>query len=282
MSINLDLVARLERNATSSYIKAVTIYLKLLTNIIENPKEEKFRRFKKSNQRISKELLNIDGMQELVTDSGFVLEGDEFVLLRGGLGVVAKLKSYRDFFQKRLDLVNNPSALSTSAAIKVPSKGAIQKNAVSSVPATIKILADKPFHERIRFPPALQSTNNFLRQLEQISDSVMQYEDSLLQQSALKLIPMERLKANALEKLRKLQKLIQSKVIAEDEPPLDDLILEELATWFKNDFFKWVNAMPCRVCKNESTDAIGTRLENGVRIEVRSIIFSTCSNLKPM
>lgn len=271
MSINLDLVARIERNSRSSFVNGVTIYLKLLTNIIDNPKEEKFRRFKRTNQRISKELLSLDGMEELVTSSGFELDGEEFVLLRGGLGVISKLKSYRDFFQKRLDIVGqSPSASNRSAETITPSKGAVQKPS-KPVSASVKIRVSKPFHERIRFPPALHSTNNFLRQLEQISDSVMQYEDPLLQQSALEIIPLEKLKSNALEKMRKLQKLIQSKAIDEEEPPLDDLILEELAAWFKNNFFTWINAMPCRVCKSAETNAIGTRTENGVRIEVRTL-----------
>jgi hypothetical protein len=266
MSVNLDLVARLENNPKSCYVEGVGIYLRLLNNIIDNPNEEKYRRFKRTNQKISRELLSLDGMNQLIFDSGFELDNEEFVLRRGGLGVVNKLKSYRDFFQKRLEMIKQGKATSsvTSAAVK-ETKGAIQKT-TQSIP--IKILADKPFHDRIRFPQILQTNNNFLRQLEQLSDSVMQYEDKLLQQSAIKLMPVEKFKLNALEKLRKLQKMIESKVIDEEEPPLDDLILEELAAWFKNDFFKWVNSMPCRKCKNEGTDAIGTRTENGVRIEV--------------
>lgn len=283
MSINVTLAVRLEANPKDAYVTGVNILVKLLTNVIDNPKDEKYRRFKKTNQRISNELLSLDGMVDMLAESGFELDNDEFVLRRGGLGVISKLKTYRDFFQQRLEIVKqSPSTLTTSADARSSSKGAIQKVASAStksesstppttVPtrvSTVKITATKPFHERIRFPPVLRSENNFLRQLEQLSDSVMQYEDKQLQQSALQLIPSEKLKQQALEKLRKIQKLIKSKVITEAEPPLDDLILEELAEWFKNNFFTWINAMPCRVCKNQGTDAVGTRMEHGVRIEV--------------
>lgn len=264
MSVNLDLAERLEKNPRRSYITGVAIFLKLLSNILDNPKEEKFRKFKKTNQRISSELMSLDGMEQLILDTGFELVNDEFVLLRGGLGVMSKLKNYRDFFQKRLDLVQQSPAQSSSTAV-------IQKVIKKSSPAAVRITTTKPFHERIRFPQIMQTSNNFLRQLEQLSDSVMQYEDPLLQQSALQLIPTEKLKEKAIENLRKLQKMIRSKEIIEDEPPLEDLILEELAAWFKNDFFRWINAMPCRSCENEGTDAVGTRNENGVRVEVSAL-----------
>ena len=278
MSLNLNLVTRLERNPKVLYINGVTILLKLLGNIIENPKDEKYRKFKKTNQRIASDLLSVDGMELLILDAGFELDGEEYVLRRGGLGVINKLKSYRYFFENRLkDIKERPS---TTVLSNDPPTGAIKKatqtlkSPIGKPVARPKIVADKQYHERIRFQQILQTSNNnptleriFLRQIEQLSDSVMQYEDAALQKSALEIMPTEKFKQNAIEKLRKLQKLIKSKEIKEDEPPLEDLILEELAAWFKNDFFTWINAMPCRVCKNDKTDAIGTRMENGVRVE---------------
>lgn len=229
MSVNLDLAARCEKNPKKSYVGALTIFLKLLSNIIENPNQEKFRKFKKSNSRIKNELLSVDGMTELIIDSGFELDDDEFVLRRGGLGVVNKLKMFRDFFQKRLDVLTSSSSSADSATPN--SKGAVQK--VTAHPAPAKIAASKPFHERIRFPQVLKTSNNFLQQLEQLSDSTMQYEDEILQKSALDLMPTEKFRLNAIEKLRQLQKMIKSGEIKDDEPMLDDLILEELAFWFK-------------------------------------------------
>jgi hypothetical protein len=74
MSINLDLTTRLENNPKEKYLNGVAICIKLLDNIVSNPKEEKFRKFKKSNARISNELLILDGMEELILDIGFELD----------------------------------------------------------------------------------------------------------------------------------------------------------------------------------------------------------------
>jgi PUB domain len=272
MSVNLDLTNRLEKNQKVAYINGVTIFLKLLTNIIENPTEEKYRKFKRANQRISNELLSLDGIEEIIVDAGFEVDGDEFVLRRGGLGVISKLKMFRDFFQKRLEVIasSQTTLISPLSSIPSTSTGVIKKvvsPANSSFPA-VRIVADKSFQERIRFPQVLTTTNSFLGRLEHLSDSVMQYEDVSLQNSGLQLMPTEKFRLNAMEKLRKLQKMIKSKEIVEIEPSIDDLILEELAEWFKHEFFTWVNSMPCRRCKNENTHAMGTRIENGVRIEV--------------
>lgn len=56
---------------------------------------------------------------------------------------------------------------------------------------------------------------------------------------------------------------------SDPEPCYDDLLIYELAEWFKSSFFTWVNTLPCKVCKNENTQSVGTVTENGVRIEVR-------------
>lgn len=271
MSIDLDLAKRLEGNSKTAFINGFTIFLKLLNNIIDNPQEEKYRKFKKTNPRISGELLSLDGMEQLILDSGFEIDGDEFILRRGGVGMISKLKNYRDFFQKRLEMMKQSPPTLTSAVPHSSSKGAFQKATAKKKPEPIRILANKPFQERIKFPQVLKTENNFLRQIEQISDSMMQYEDNLLQESALQLIPTEKFKLNAIEKLRKIQKLIITKELTVDEPALQDLILEELAEWFKNSFFTWINTMPCKNCKNPGTDLVGTRSENGVRIEVRNV-----------
>jgi len=277
MSVNLDITNKLEKSPKTVYIGSVTICLKLLDNLIKNPKEEKFRKFKKSNPKIASEMLILDGMEELFIEIGFELDNNELILRRGGLGVINKLKIYRDFLQKRLESIrNNDSASNKSSSLpdkNISSKGALQKVSTEQPvvkakdPVTpIKITACKPFHERISFPQCLKTNNAFLRQLEQLSDSVMQYEDEELKKSALRIMPVEKFKTNAIENLRKFQKLIKQKEITDDEPPLDDFILEELASWFKNNFFTWINNMDCKVCKGE-TIANGTKIVGNVRVE---------------
>ncbi|CAO1321896.1 unnamed protein product [Diamesa tonsa] len=257
-SVNLDLTNRLEKNAKNVYINGVTILLKLMENLINFPSEEKYRKIKKSNVRIKTELLVVDGMIEFLLDIGFKAENDELILKSVNVDL---LKRYRDFFMKRLDHVKSGASSRT---------GAIQKKIAVPVVKTLPchVRASKNFRQRISFPKVLKTSNRFLSELEYFSDSVMQYEDPLLVKSALEIIPVEKLKLNAIEKMRKIQKLIQRKVITDHEPPLEDLILEELAAWFKNDFFTWINNMPCRLCKNDKTQPCGSTVsQDGVRIE---------------
>lgn len=274
MSVNIELVKRLERNDRTQLIAAISIYLKLIGNILEHPNEEKYRKFKKTNPRISKELLNIDGMSDILIDSGFEHDGDQFILRRGGIGSITKLKSYHELFKRRIDDFKElPKSLSISSTV---SKSVIAENVQPKIIKPVKIVASKPFHERITFPKVVKTNNEFLGTLEHLSDSVLQYEDKLLQESALQLMPLERFKLNALEKLRKIQKLIINGEITDPEPPLDDLILEELAFWFKTEFFTWINSAPCRVCNNQNTQPMGTSSMNGLRVEKYFCDTSNC------
>ncbi|CRL00097.1 CLUMA_CG013379, isoform A [Clunio marinus] len=277
MSINIDLVARLEKNSKSSFTVGINIYLKLLKNIINNPSDEKYRRFKKTNQRIMNDLLSLDGMEQLLLDSGFEVDNEEFVLRRGGLGVMSKLKYYMEYYEKRLKDSDVDSSVLAKPLGAIQKKTNVKDSKLEITAGTIK--SSKTFQDRIKFPQVLNTNNEFLKQIEKLSDSVMQYEDDLLKESALQLIPLETLKLKALEKLRKLQKLLKNNSLKEDEPLLDDLILEELTEWFKNRFFTWINSMPCRLCQNKDTNPIGTRIENGVRIESYKCNKTSCNDV---
>lgn len=97
----------------------------------------------------------------------------------------------------------------------------------------------------------------------------MQYEDEQLQHYGKKLIPIERLTENALTKLRSIQKEIMSaKSSSNPELCLRDLILLELVKWFNEEFFTWVNSLPCKKCGNEDVPTKGGYVDNGVRVEV--------------
>lgn len=185
---------------------------------------------------------------------------------------ISNLKFAKDEITKRIEKVKNtPSSSSNSGVIQKKTEEVARKVKVPEVlkpqPA-IQIRSSKTYKEAITFPRVLNTSNSFIQQLETLSDSIMQYEDQLLQESALKLIPLEDLKLKAIRKLRKIQKLISSGVLKENEPLLDELILEELTEWFKSDFFTWINKMPCKVCKNENTKSVGGDVVNGVRVEV--------------
>lgn len=108
----------------------------------------------------------------------------------------------------------------------------------------------------------------------------MQYEDEQLLSVGKKIIPIERLTENATKKLRLIQKEINSNTTCNNpELCLNDLILCELAKWFSEEFFTWVNSLPCKKCGNEDVPTKGGFVENGIRVEVCTllsiIIFTT-------
>lgn len=258
-----SLVLALEHaNGKENYVNGVETLLRLLDNIIREPHNSKFRSVRLENQTIKTKLLAVDGMRELMAEIGYV-ESDGTLTLPATV-VVAKLRKYRDYINERKELVKNPPSMS-STSIERKNETETRKP-VFSAPV---IRAGLSFQKRIAFPKIIASRNQLLQQLELLSDQVMQYEDGQLLQSGKDLIPLEMLRLRAKEKLRRLQKMIKTGTGGSDEEPwMVDLILEELVSWFKADFFRWIDALPCSVCGNQKTQQVDSLVEDGVRVEV--------------
>ncbi|XP_024086209.1 peptide-N(4)-(N-acetyl-beta-glucosaminyl)asparagine amidase isoform X2 [Cimex lectularius] len=78
---------------------------------------------------------------------------------------------------------------------------------------------------------------------------VQQYDSPSLQQKALDMIPKGDISRKASRKMRQLQNaMIKGKVQLDESVEYEKLFLEELAKWFKNDFFKWFNEPKCETC----------------------------------
>lgn len=112
--------------------------------------------------------------------------------------------------------------------------------------------------------------NGFLQNLEYRSDEVQQYEDDRLQYYGRRMIPIGMLSENAIKNMRAVQKqqLSGGKKAGIKDPSYDDWLLVELAKWFNESFFEWVNALPCKVCGKDSSTAKSSLVENNVRVEV--------------
>lgn len=100
----------------------------------------------------------------------------------------------------------------------------------------------------------------------------MQYEDEQLLAAGRQLIPIDELTQRASESYLRIQeessKAVEEGKPAPKEPGIRDLILVELVAWFKNDFFEWVNCLPCKVCGSEESKLSRTVQEGDVRVEV--------------
>ncbi|XP_053684996.1 peptide-N(4)-(N-acetyl-beta-glucosaminyl)asparagine amidase [Sabethes cyaneus] len=266
-----SLVLSLERaNGKESYVTGVETLLRLLDNIIREPQNPKFRSVRLENQTIKAKLLSVGGMRELMAEIGFV-ESDGTLTLPATV-VVAKLRKYRDYINERKELIKNPPTTSSQKPIE-RKEAAEEKKPILSRP---NIRAGLPFQRRIAFPKIISARNQLLQQLELLSDQAMQYEDEELLRSGRDLIPLETLRLRAKEKLRRVQKMIKAGTFDGDEEPwMVDLILEELVAWFKADFFRWVDALPCSVCGNRKTQQTDSLVEDGVRVEV----YKCCNKL---
>lgn len=74
-------LAKIKSNhPAADYKTAVTTLTKLLSNVINNPMEEKYRKVKKSNAAFQKRLGSMTGADEAITSIGFKTVGEEYVL----------------------------------------------------------------------------------------------------------------------------------------------------------------------------------------------------------
>uniref|UniRef100_A0A182Q7B3 Peptide-N(4)-(N-acetyl-beta-glucosaminyl)asparagine amidase n=1 Tax=Anopheles farauti TaxID=69004 RepID=A0A182Q7B3_9DIPT len=282
-ALNQALVLALESNPKESYVVAAETLLRLLDNIIREPQNVKYRTVRIDNPSIREKLLAVDGMKQLMLAIGFIEANGTLTIPSNVL--LANLRRYREFIHERKELIKNPPKRTgksepemvlqpsgSSATVKQPQQQAQQKQ-----PPVIK--SSRPFLARIEFPRVVQGNNSLLRQLELLSDQVMQYEDELLLASAKNLIPIDTLTARAKSKLTQWKRLLETNPRPEQttkEPSEEDLLLEELTAWFRADFFTWVNALPCTVCANESTQLVRSMVEDGVRVE----IYRCCGQLR--
>lgn len=105
---------------------------------------------------------------------------------------------------------------------------------------------------------------------------MQQYEDDRLQYYGRRMIPIGLLGENAIKNMRAIQKqqLSSSKnVKINDDPSYEDWLLVELTKWFNEQFFEWVNALPCKVCGKDTSTAKSSLVENDVRVEVCELNF---------
>ncbi|CAO3629270.1 unnamed protein product [Cunninghamella blakesleeana] len=86
----------------------------------------------------------------------------------------------------------------------------------------------------------INSNIPFLRDIKANSDRAKCYENSQLLEQALNIIPVHILYEEAGKKCN-----------TEDE--LEDQVIKQLLHWFKNDFFKWVDNLPCESCGSSNT-----------------------------
>lgn len=254
--VNYDMLSAMEKSCSKEkFLGGLEILLKLLTNIINDPSNSKYRSFKLENKTIKEKVLCISGMHDFLKGLGFVESSGTMTL--NDTVLINDIRMSRDSIQSRYDALKKGGA--TGAA-----------DVVKAGPSKIPVEGRPKFHGKfsgnaIKYPGD-SSSHPFLVNIDELLNQVLSYEDTALREFGRSLIPEEKLKMETLGRMRIIQKAIKSGN-KKEEPVYEDLFIVVLTEWFNRSFFTWVNNVPCQVCGSE----IGTRqtsyVENGIRVE---------------
>ncbi|MEE6509773.1 hypothetical protein FKM82_027779, partial [Ascaphus truei] len=231
-------VAELCQNEQQVFMDASQLLTIYADNILRSPNEEKYRSIRIGNSAFSSRLLPVRGAVECLFEMGFE-EGETHIVFPKKASV-EKLRKVRDIIaaerNKRLDgsKVTQPAETSTQPA---PSKPIAPNSSPLSRPLPTADAASNFLASEIKFFKTFQSN----------SQHVLLYEIPELQQKALAHIPVSEMKERA------QKKLLEAKRIEPDTTVTgEDFLLLELLRWYKENFFKWVNSLPCSRCGGQT------------------------------
>ncbi|OCT75874.1 peptide-N(4)-(N-acetyl-beta-glucosaminyl)asparagine amidase [Xenopus laevis] len=243
-------VAELCQNKRQEFLDASQLLLTYADNILRSPNEEKYRSIRIGNTAFSTRLLPVRGAIECLFEMGF--EEGETHLVFPKMASVEKLRKVRDHIatERNSRMTGaNPTPPATSSTPPSFSRTPVP----NAVPPSIPLQATEDISN------FLASEVRYLKTLQSNSQRVLIYEEPELQQKALQKIPVSDLKTRA------QKNLIEAKSLDSDTSViLEDFLLLELLRWFKQDFFQWVNSLPCSRCggDTQARDALSPSAED--------------------
>lgn len=237
-------VSELCQNGRDTFLEASRLLLAYADNILRNPSEEKYRLIRIGNPAFSTRLLPVRGAVECLFEMGFQ-EGETHLIFPKEASI-EQLRKIRDLIagerSSRLNESNqihrpgsSEAVASTQAAAHQPSRPADPVRAPAQQQLETSLVQ------------SLEMAASILKALQSNFEHVLVYEDPSLQQKALASIPLQQLKGKAQRKLAQATSLDKGAHVNED-----DFLLLELLNWFKNDFFHWVNSLPCSRCGGQT------------------------------
>ncbi|KAL1512924.1 hypothetical protein ABEB36_002425 [Hypothenemus hampei] len=235
MDIDL-LIKKLNENLNATTFRAVTSLIKILSYVQEhdNVSEVFFNKTNDDMQMIVKSTLGLRILEQL----GFS-EQDEFYVypIYACRDVLNDVK-HALVLWKTTAIQNLPEEISNTRMMKASS--------CRSSNFIVK-REDSPFY--------FKHTHPFFRRIEQIFARCLRYSNVNLLQRARRIIPILALEAKAQTEFRLLQ--IKMKKLAHTENPpvlsIQDVLLVALVSWFKNNFFSWVDSPLCDKCNGTTT-----------------------------
>ena len=248
--VDTSIVELLRDNTEEVKKDAADILVKLLSNIIADPNNMKYRQVKLANKKIEEKLLPASGAFEILFSVGFE-EAEEQLILPLSSNV-RTLEKFRDAI-KNID----KKSVVVEAARPAQSVAAPQPVAAATVaPSQSSVLLQ---------PGALAREREFLGRLVSCLAHMDAFEGAaaqvsvalvvaniiprhlyllFLQQKALSVMPVEQLKKAAKTKFETAK--TADPTLSEDL--FDDILLLEMKEWFKTDFFSWVDSPACPSC----------------------------------
>ncbi|XP_066848018.1 peptide-N(4)-(N-acetyl-beta-glucosaminyl)asparagine amidase isoform X2 [Anser cygnoides] len=237
-------VSELCQNGRDTFLEASRLLLAYADNILRNPYEEKYRLIRIGNPAFSTRLLPVRGAVECLFEMGFQ-EGETHLIFPKEASI-EQLRKIRDLIagerSSRLNESNQIHRPGPSEAVASTQTAAHQP----SRPAD-PVRAPAQHQLETSLVQSLEMAANILKALQSNFEHVLVYEDPSLQQKALASIPLQQLKGKAQKKLAQATRLDKGVHVNED-----DFLLLELLNWFKNDFFHWVNSLPCSRCGGQT------------------------------
>ncbi|XP_030269017.1 peptide-N(4)-(N-acetyl-beta-glucosaminyl)asparagine amidase isoform X2 [Sparus aurata] len=235
-------VTTLCENPNDIFLDAAKLLLTYADNILRYPNEEKYRSIRIGNPTFSTKLLPTKGAVECLFEMGFK-EADTHLVLPKSASV-EQLKLIRESIAAERDqrLHGGQPVQPTARATMASASASESSAAASSQP-------DTPSPPQ---PSSLESSMSFFVTLQSNLQHVMLYENPELQQKARSIIPHQQLFSTAQDKLTEAKEADPDCHLA-----IEDFLVLELLRWFKQDFFSWVDCLPCGRCggptKNSSS-----------------------------
>ncbi|XP_025901319.1 peptide-N(4)-(N-acetyl-beta-glucosaminyl)asparagine amidase isoform X2 [Nothoprocta perdicaria] len=238
-------VSELCQNGREIFLEASRLLLAYADNILRYPYEEKYRFIRIGNPAFSTRLLPVRGAVECLFEMGFQ-EGETHLVFPKEASI-EQLRKVRDLIAgERSSRLNESNHLHRSGS----SGTAASTQAVAHQPSRPADPVLAPAHRQQEKSPAqpLEMAADILKKLQtNFEHFVLVYENPSLQQKALASIPLQELKRKAQKKLAQATILDKGAHVNEE-----DFLLLELLSWFKNDFFHWVNHLPCSRCGGQT------------------------------
>ncbi|XP_061218650.1 peptide-N(4)-(N-acetyl-beta-glucosaminyl)asparagine amidase-like isoform X3 [Neopsephotus bourkii] len=238
-------VSELCQNRQDIFLEASRLLLTYADNILRNPYEEKYRLIRIGNPAFSTRLLPVRGAVECLFEMGFQEEETHLVFPKEAS--IEQLRKIRDLIAgERSSRLNESNQIHRSGS----SETVASTRTVAHQPSrpAESVLAPAYQQPETSLVQSLEMAANILKTLQtKFEHLVLMYENPSIQQKALASIPLQQLKRKAQKKLAEATRLDKGAHVNEE-----DFLLLELLDWFKNNFFRWVNNLPCSRCGGQT------------------------------